>query len=180
VRPPENARLPRSYRDVFTFASLGSVPTPSGRVPGFESLASGRFLSASQGCLFVRQPRRWPQGGHFYKQKKIKKNHHQRDPGRFFDAGSPGPGGLFSKNEEVTARTSQRCHRGGRRVASEYAGRGSLWSFSESNPAALPGGCAGIAAEEISFLKRDPQGRALKIQRSYFMKFHTSNASHEV
>ena len=32
----------------------------------------------------------------------------------------------------------------------------SRWSFSESNPAALPGSCAGIPAEEISFLKRDP------------------------
>jgi hypothetical protein len=40
------------------------------------------------------------------------------ESGRLFDVGSPGPGGLFSKNEDVTARTSQRCRRGGRRVAS--------------------------------------------------------------
>jgi hypothetical protein len=39
-------------QDFFTFASLGSVPTPSGRVPGFGSLASGHFPTASEGAAF--------------------------------------------------------------------------------------------------------------------------------
>ena len=43
-------------QDFFTFASLGAVPTPSGRVPGFGSLASGHFSSASQKGVF-RQSR---------------------------------------------------------------------------------------------------------------------------
>ena len=33
----------------------------------------------------------------------------------------------------------------------------SQWSFSESDPAALPGSYVGKPAEEVSFLKRDPK-----------------------
>jgi len=50
----------------------------------------------------------------------------------------------------------------------------SRWAFSECNPAALPGSRAGITAEEVSFLKRDPHGQALETQRPHFMKLHTS------
>jgi hypothetical protein len=79
---------------------------------------------------------------------------------KFYDAVSPGRGGLFSKSEDVTARTSRKVPP--RRPAHRLRiGRTeSRWSFSGSNPAALLGSCAGITAEEVSFLKRDPHGRA--------------------
>jgi hypothetical protein len=49
------------------------------------------LLFVKQGSLIhqvPRQPRRWPQGGPFDQQKDFMKMHHQRDPDRFFDAGS--------------------------------------------------------------------------------------------
>jgi hypothetical protein len=91
---------------------------------------------------------------------------------RFFDASSPGHGGLFSKNEELSAFSRHKAlpeAAGGHRRICRID---SLGPFSESAPAALLGSFFSVRAGNVSFLKRDPHGRALWYQRPHFMKFH--------
>jgi hypothetical protein len=76
-------------------------------------------------------------------------------------------GSLF-KNEELSALSPHKA-------LPEAAGGPSLGPFSESAPAALLGSFFSGRAGNVSFLKRDPHGRALWYQRPRFMKFHTSD-----
>ena len=106
----------------------------------------------------------------FDQQKNFKKK--TFESGRLDDGCTLDPAVSFQKrglDRKDFAKVPPRRPAGRRRIRRTE----SQWSFPKSDPAALPGSCAGNCSRGSFVFEKRPQGRALEIPRFHFMKFLT-------